>query len=330
MKLFEKLTIAALVIPSVVATAIYGVWLEKVLFVAPLLMLIYLSVAIWMARGNWRAGRRIWRSEVSESPQAVKSETTADSSQRTTHSTPQQLASHSTSCTPHPTMHGSLRLPPGGIMLLLFWLYSAVMIPFSVLPYEAKTSVLRFGGYLLVYWASANLLSRFPARKVVWLTLFVLLFFVACYSLAQHKVAPDQIFGMERYTRYWTHGRLGGTYQCPNHIAHLYQMWIPLCCVFLFLPQFGWFWRICFAYAVPMFLLLIYQTQSRAGLLGMVAALGMTVLLLILGGVVGGAIAVRRGRRWSLGRFCDVPHPDAAGCNVCRAMPFRIIENHGV
>jgi O-antigen ligase len=173
-------------------------------------------------------------------------------------------------------------IPPGGIMLLLFWLYSLALIPFSVLPYEAKISALCFGGYLAVYWASANILSRFSYRKTIWITVFVILVFVALYSLVQHRIAPNLIFGAERYTKYWVEGRLGGTYQCPNHIAHLFQMWLPFCLVFLFIPQFGWFWRICFAYALALFGLLIYQTQSRAGLLGSVAAFGATVLLMVL------------------------------------------------
>ena len=109
---------------------------------------------------------------------------------------------------------------------------------------------------------------------------FVLLVLVALYSLVQHKINPEMLFGRLRYTNYGE--RLGGTYICPNHIAHLFQMWLPFCLVFLFIPQFGWFWRICFAYALPLFLLLIYQTQSRAGLLGSVAAIGITVLFMVL------------------------------------------------
>lgn len=174
------------------------------------------------------------------------------------------------------------RPPPGGIPLFVFWLYSMALIPFSVLPYEAKISALHLGCYLAVYWASANILSRFSYRKAVWSAVFVVLVLTALYSLVQHKVAPNFIFGAERYTNYWEEGRLGGTYQCPNHIAHLFQMWLPFCLVFIFIPQFGWFWRICFAYALPLFLLLIYQTQSRAGILGTVAAIGITVLLTVL------------------------------------------------
>jgi O-antigen ligase len=171
-------------------------------------------------------------------------------------------------------------IPPGGIMLLLFWLFSAIMIPFSVIPYEAKISTLRFGCYIGAYWAAATLFSRLPRRKMAWMILLVLLLAAALYSVVQHKIAPSQLFGMERYADYGS--RLGGTYICPNHIAHLFQMWIPFCLVFLFLPQLGWFWRICCGYALPVFLLLIYQTQSRAGLLGVIASGGVLFLMVML------------------------------------------------
>lgn len=266
MNIFEKITIAVFFAVVTVSAALFGVWEDKATLYGPLLTMIYLAVSVWAASGVWRVdgrkwkvGRGKWRSEVSESFREVERETTSNIQHFTTHS-----------------------IPPGGGMLILFWLYSLALIPFSVLPYEAKISALCFGGYLAVYWASANILSRFSYRKTVWITVFVILVFVALYSLVQHRVAPNLIFGAERYTKYWVEGRLGGTYQCPNHIAHLFQMWLPFCLVFLFIPQFGWFWRICFAYALPLFLLLIYQTQSRAGLLGTVAAFGATVLLMIL------------------------------------------------
>ena len=239
----EKFTIGTIVISTLASATLYGVWEDKVWLFAPLLTLIYIALAIWSV-----AALRRHFSDL------------------------------------RPLTSGSM-IPLGGIMLLLFWLYSAVMIPFSVIPYEAKISTLRVGAYIGIYWATANILSRFPRRKAVWMMVFGFLILIALYSLVQHKVAPNIIFGMERYTGYWKSGvggRLGGTYQCPNHIAHLFQMWIPFCLMFLFLPQFGWFWRICFGYSIPLFTLLIYQTQSRAGLLGLVASLATTALLLIL------------------------------------------------
>ncbi len=258
MKKAEKLTIGVLLFAVIASVALYGVWEDKVWLFAPLLTLIYVALAVWIC-GRWKVGSETWRSEDSESLRDVESKITSNIQ--------------------HPTTHS---IPPGGGMLLLLWAYSACMIPFSVIPYEAKISTLRVGAYIGVYWASASILSRFPRRKAVWMTVFGFLILIALYSLVQHKVAPNMIFGMERYTTYWTWGRLGGTYQCPNHIAHLFQLWIPFCLMFLFIPRFGWFWRICFGYSIPLFTLLIYQTQSRAGLLGLVTGLATTVLLLTL------------------------------------------------
>ena len=249
MKSFEKITIGFIIAALAAAFSLFGVWEDKATLYAPLLLLLYLAVAFWVTSGVWRVSGR----EASAERKPFSS-----------------FIFHLS----------SFQTPPGGVCLLLFWFYSAALIPFSVLPYEAKISTLHFGCYLGVYWASANILSRFSYRKAVLSVVFVLLVLVALYSLVQHKINPEMLFGRLRYTNYGE--RLGGTYICPNHIAHLFQMWLPFCLVFLFIPQSGWFWRICFAYALPLFLLLIYQTQSRAGILGAVAAIGTTVLFMVL------------------------------------------------
>lgn len=273
----EKLTIAILVISVIASAALFGVWEDKVIVYGPLLVLVYAAIAVWATRRSlgvpsgsdvWRGAWRRQRSDVKGQP----SEVDVPSSDLPWHGVAFGEDGR-------PLTSGSM-IPPGGIMLLLFFLYSAVMIPFAVLPYEAKIATLRFGCFLGAYWASANILSRLPYRKAVWLTLLAALVFIALYSLVQHRVNPEMLFGRLRYANYGE--RLGGTYICPNHIAHLFQMALPFCLVFLFMPQFGWFWRICFAYCIPLFGLLIYQTQSRAGILGAIAALSATVLFMIL------------------------------------------------
>jgi O-antigen ligase len=303
----EKFTVGLIISAAILSSALFGVWEEKMLLCAPLLVLVYLAGALWAVFGLQRRQRsevRDQRSEVrgrrsevrdqmSETARGQKSEIKDQKSQQNTDDLSPRSSALRSDLRPlmsdlyFPTadlrpLTSGMIIPPGGLIMLLFWLYSLALIPISVLQYEAKISALCFGGYLAVYWASANILSRFPYRKAVWGTVFILMVIIALYSVVQHKTAPNIIFGAERYTTYWEGERLGGTYQCPNHIAHLFQMWLPFCLVFLFIPQFGWFWRICFAYALPLFLLLIYQTQSRAGLLGTVAALGTTVLFMIL------------------------------------------------
>ena len=135
----EKSTTAVLVAALALSFIFYGVWEDKAMLYAPLVTLIYLAVAFWAASGVRCAARREANAE--RKP------------------------------------FSSFQTPPGGGLLLLFWLYSIVLIPFSVLPYEAKISVLRFGVYLATYWAAANILSRFSFRKTVWTTVFVLLIF---------------------------------------------------------------------------------------------------------------------------------------------------------
>ena len=252
MKKSEKFTIVALIIAITSSASIYGMWEDKYWFFTPLLALIYIALAAWSvgACRRTKVERCVENNGAAQSPPS-----------------------------------SGICLPPAGLLLLLFWVYSAVMIPFSAIPYEAKISTFRVGAYIGVYWATACILSKFKNRKTALMTVFGVLILISLYSLVQHKIAPEMIFGVERYTRYWktgVGGRLGGTYQCPNHIAHLFQMWIPFCILFLFIPRFGWFWRICFGYSIPLFTLLIYQTQSRAGLLGLVASLATMALLLML------------------------------------------------
>jgi len=255
MKFSERFAIFATIFALIVSVALFGVWKDKVLLYAPLLILIYLALAAWVICGL----RRGQTSEV----RGQRSDQTALTS---------DLRS---------PISGSI-IPPGGMMLLFFWMLSAALIPFSVIPYEAKISTLRIGAYIGCYWMLANSLSRFQRSRAVLMTVLSALILIALYSLVQHRAAPNIIFGMERYTTYWKGGRLGGTYQCPNHIAHLFQMWLPFCFVLLFVKRLPVFWRITCAYAIPLFLLLIYQTLSRAGILGAVAALSVTTLLLIL------------------------------------------------
>ncbi|QHI70200.1 O-antigen ligase family protein [Tichowtungia aerotolerans] len=276
MKLIDKITVILILLVLITGFSIYGVWEDKMMFLSLLIPVVYIALAMWVVAAGWRAANG--RGRTSEIP-CRKTEGREQRSDDKIQRTEDRGAGRPHSFVLRPSAAGMM-IPPGGIMLFLFWSYSALMIPFSVIPYEAKISTLRLGCYVGTYWVVANICSRFSRRKVVWVTLLLALLGVALYSLVQHKINFDMLFGSERYADYG--GRLGGTYICPNHIAHLFQMWMPFCFIFLFVPQLGWFGRICFGYAIPVFGLLIYQTQSRAGLLGAVVSVGMLFLLLML------------------------------------------------
>lgn len=288
MSRIDKIVTGVIVAALIASASIFGIWEDKMLLDAPPILLLYLVLAAWVVGRRFAGGTAASRSAVAAAGAVTRGKWKVERD---------EPVDSSTSNIPHAAFYSRSIVPPGGTMLLLFWFLSAALIPFSVIPYDAKISTLRIGVYIGCYWMLFCSLQRFQQSRAVLMTLLAALIFIALYSLVQHRVAPNLIFGMERYTYSWKDGRLGGTYQCPNHIAHLFQMWLPFLFAFLFVKRLPLFWRITCAYSIPLFCLLIYQTHSRAGLLGAVAALSVTVLTLIL----------FKSRKWFLVALVTVP-----------------------
>ncbi|MEN7973677.1 MAG: O-antigen ligase family protein [Verrucomicrobiota bacterium] len=170
--------------------------------------------------------------------------------------------------------------PPGFFLFLLFFIYGAVMVPFAAIPYEAKLRMLLIGLFVGAYYMWGNSLTRFQHSRNV-LGLVMLFALLSCfYGLINFFKQPEMVLWVERYAPYV--GRLASTYICPNHFAHLLQMLLPFCLAFLFIPQAGWFWRMLSGYCIIAYLPTIVLTESRAGMLGSIAAVGVTACLLAL------------------------------------------------
>ncbi|MCF7818249.1 MAG: O-antigen ligase family protein, partial [Kiritimatiellales bacterium] len=170
--------------------------------------------------------------------------------------------------------------PPSFYLLLTFIAYGAVLGLVAAIPYEAKIRMLLLGLFVGAYYVWGNSLTLFRRSRLVlgWVLLFVLL---ACfYGLVNHFKNPGQVLWATRYYAY--EGRLASTYICPNHFAHLLQMLLPFCLVLILIPQSGLFLRILSGYCIAIYVPTLYFTESRAGMLGSILALGITVLLLAL------------------------------------------------
>jgi O-antigen ligase len=170
--------------------------------------------------------------------------------------------------------------PPGFYLLLLFVAYGAAISMISAIPYEAKLRMLLVGLFVGAYYVWGNSLALFRRSRAVlgWLMLFALL---ACfYGLVNHFKNPEQVLWAERYFVYT--GRLASTYICPNHFAHLLQMLLPFSLALIFIPRAGLLLRILAAYCIAVYLPTLYFTESRAGMLGALAALGVTICLFAL------------------------------------------------
>ncbi|RKX42871.1 MAG: hypothetical protein DRP64_09090 [Verrucomicrobia bacterium] len=170
--------------------------------------------------------------------------------------------------------------PPGFFLFLLFIAYGVAVGVVSIIPYEAKLRMLLIGLFVGAYYLWGNSFALFRRSRTVlgWVMLFALL---GCfYGLVNFFKQPEMVLWVERYAPYA--GRLCSTYICPNHFAHLLQMLLPFCLAFLVIPRAGMPLRILSFYCIAVYLPTIYFTESRAGMLGSIAALGVTACLLAL------------------------------------------------
>jgi O-antigen ligase len=168
--------------------------------------------------------------------------------------------------------------PPGFFLLLLFMVYGAAMGTISAIPYEAKLRMLGIGLFIGAYYVWGNSFALFRRSRTVlgWLIFFALL--TCFYGLINFFKQPEMVLWVERYAPYV--GRLASTYICPNHFAHLLQMLLPFCLVLTLIPKAGLFLRMLSGYSFLMFLPALFLTESRAGWLGSMVAIGVTVCLL--------------------------------------------------
>ncbi|VGO12176.1 hypothetical protein PDESU_00727 [Pontiella desulfatans] len=170
--------------------------------------------------------------------------------------------------------------PPSFYLWLLFVAFGVALVFSCPITYEAKLRMLVVGLCMGVFYLCSNSLVLFRDSRTVlgWLLVFTLL---GCfYGLVNFFKQPDMVLWTERYYDYT--GRLASTYICPNHFAHLLQMLLPFCFVLLFIPQAGLFLRILSGYCILVFVPTITLTESRAGMLGSIAAIGVTTLLVAL------------------------------------------------
>lgn len=170
--------------------------------------------------------------------------------------------------------------PPSLAFWLLFTAFGVGLVYMCPIPYEARLRMLVVGlcvGAFLI-WGNALVLFRSSRTVLAWLLVFSLL--ISFYGLVNFFKQPDMVLWVERYAPY--EGRLASTYICPNHFAHWLQMLLPFCLVLLFIPQAGIFLRILAGYSILVFVPVITLTESRAGMLGAMAAVGITILLVAL------------------------------------------------
>jgi len=183
-----------------------------------------------------------------------------------------------------------VRAPPAGLALLPFLLYVAGATLWCATPFEARIEFFRAAGLLAASWAWVNLRGRNGRWRWVLGCFLLVASLIAWYGIIQHLTGQaDRVLWFNRRLEGADYGpRVGGTYFCPNHFAHLLAMAATLGLALVFTPEAGPFLRLLGGYTLLVALPAQHFSQSRAGWIGLTAGLAVTAL----------ALAYRRRRAW--------------------------------
>ena len=162
-------------------------------------------------------------------------------------------------------------IPPGGGWLLAFFLYVVAIIGFAEVRYDALLETMRFLSYLVAFWMWVNLL-RFQNRWAIVLVLLMLsASLMAWYALIQDVHGTRNVLHVIRPEQYEM--RASGAYICPNHFAHLMQMMIIIGAGVVACRRVSLSIRLIAGYTALICLPALYLTESRSGMIGLLAGL---------------------------------------------------------
>lgn len=177
----------------------------------------------------------------------------------------------------------SWKKSPVHIPVLAFFLYALFRYFTSPLEYDGRLEVLNIGLYTAVYFACAANFHRSRDRMIFIAALTLLVLLESGYALWQFWTKSTQVLSYVRPGIY--KGRGSGTYICPNHLAGLIEIILPLLIarVVLWRPskstaQSSVLFKVLLAYAALMALMALTSTLSRASWIATTVAL-LTFLL---------------------------------------------------
>jgi len=177
-----------------------------------------------------------------------------------------------------------LLLPPGSLFAAVMIIYAVVhWLVLSKIPYATREELYKLLSFFGAFLAWTELAAT--RKRWIWLLTTVLVAgsLMAWYAFIQDFKESSTVFRLtdtllwERPEQY--EERACGTYICPNHFAHFIGMVIIIACG-LVVSSSGAMLRVISLYALPLCVYTLYLSQSRSGILGVIAGVGATWLLL--------------------------------------------------
>jgi O-antigen ligase len=171
---------------------------------------------------------------------------------------------------------------PACYAALLFVLYAiarySMVVAEGGVEHLARQELIRILIYAALFFAIVNNLSRQECTQVITVTLLVLGAAISLYALYQFIAKSDRILIYAQPLIY--KGRASGTYICPNHLAGLLEMILPLGLAYTLTGRFKATTKVFLGYASLVIFAGIAVTISRG------AWLAIGVALLVLFGVL--------------------------------------------
>lgn len=174
--------------------------------------------------------------------------------------------------------HPQLLWPPICWGVLAFTAYAIGRYLTADIEYVARQELLRVLTYALIFFIIVNNLYRQDSVQLVSLTVVFLGMAISVYAAYQFLSGDNRV---------WTHaspykGRAGGTYICPNHLAGLLEMLLPLALAYVVAGRLRQVMKVLVGYAALVMVFGIAVTMSRGGWLAAGAAILLFTGLLFL------------------------------------------------
>ena len=144
------------------------------------------------------------------------------------------------------------------------------------IEYAARLEVLQIFLYAAVFFAVLDNLNRQEAIQIILFTLVFVAMINAFYAVYQYFTESKWVLQFPKPEVY--KGRGSGTYICPNHLAGLLEMALPIALAYTITGRLKPLTKVFLGYAALALLAGIGVTISRAGYVATAATLGVLFL----------------------------------------------------
>ena len=169
--------------------------------------------------------------------------------------------------------------PPFGWAVLAFSGYAIWRYSWADSEFDARLEILQIILYAILFFAVLDNLTRQESIQILLFTLIGLAMVLSFYAAFQYLTDSQQVLWFDKPKSY--RGRGSGTYICPNHLAGLLEMILPIALAYVMSGRYKPLTKIGIGYAALAILAGIAVTVSRGGYLATAASLLVFFVILL-------------------------------------------------